>query len=104
MVKQFGRLLDYLERAGLRDNTLVAALRDDLGLTGTKVGCDAGDCGACTIVVARPRDGTMRYEAVNSCLMLLPQLDGAAHVDEVAVDDVPRLRHVAPCAGRSGDR
>lgn len=48
---------------------LVHALRDDLNLTGTHVGCDTGNCGACTIHL----DG----EAVKSCMLLAVQADGA---------------------------
>ena len=56
--------------------TVLDYLRGVERLTGTKEGCAEGDCGACTIVVARPGDGGARYEAVNSCLMLVPQLAG----------------------------
>lgn len=48
--------------------TLADMLRDDLGLTGTHLGCEHGACGACTVQV----DG----EAVRSCLMLAVQVDG----------------------------
>lgn len=48
--------------------TLLDALREDLGLTGTKKGCDQGACGACTLLV----DG----KRVVSCLMLVAQCDG----------------------------
>lgn len=47
---------------------LADALRDELGLTGTKVGCEHGICGSCTILV----DG----EPMRSCLMLAVQADG----------------------------
>ena len=57
------------------------ALRHDLGLTGTHVGCEHGVCGACTVLV----DG----EPVRSCLLLAVQVDGAAvtTVEGLARDD-----------------
>lgn len=58
--------------------TLLDFLRLKRRLTGTKEGCAEGDCGACTVVVCRVEDGRPIYQAVNSCLLLLPQLDGAA--------------------------
>lgn len=52
--------------------TLLDWLRDHRGLRGTKEGCAEGDCGACTVVLER--EG--RRDAVNSCIVLLGQLDG----------------------------
>lgn len=48
---------------------LVDLLRDYIGLTGTKKGCEIGECGACTVI--------MNGETVNSCLVLAIQADGA---------------------------
>jgi xanthine dehydrogenase small subunit len=55
--------------------TVLDWLRERARLTGTKEGCAEGDCGACTIVLGRAVDGSLQYQAVNSCLMLLPQID-----------------------------
>jgi aerobic carbon-monoxide dehydrogenase small subunit len=48
---------------------LIHLIRDDLGLTGSHIGCDTGNCGACTMLV----DGLL----VKSCMMLAVQADGA---------------------------
>jgi len=48
---------------------LIHFIRDDLGLTGSHIGCDTGNCGACSIIV----DGTL----LKSCMMLAVQADGA---------------------------
>jgi len=50
------------------NQTLVDLIRYDLGLTGTKKGCELGDCGSCTVIM----DG----KPVNSCLVLAMQANG----------------------------
>jgi len=57
------------EREVAEDRTLVRFLREDLGLTGTKEGCGAGECGSCTVF--------MNGRTVNSCMVLAVEADGA---------------------------
>jgi carbon-monoxide dehydrogenase small subunit len=59
---------DVSERVEAR-KTLVDFLRDDLGLTGSHIGCEQGVCGACTVLL----DG----DVVRGCLVLVPQCEGA---------------------------
>jgi len=62
-----GEQIDYDVEAR---RLLVHFLRDDLDLTGTHVGCDTGNCGACSVLV----NGTL----VKSCMLLAIQADGAS--------------------------
>jgi len=57
------------EREAAEHTTLLRFLREDLGLTGTKEGCGMGECGACTVI--------LNGHAVNSCMVLAAEVDGA---------------------------
>ncbi len=73
-----GEPAEFLAEAGL---TLLDALRDEVGLTGTKEGCGSGDCGACSVIV----DGRL----VCSCLMLAVEAEGSTieTIEGVATGD-----------------
>ncbi|MBN1519045.1 MAG: (2Fe-2S)-binding protein [Spirochaetales bacterium] len=60
---------DRYERECAEHHTLLRFIRETLGLTGTKEGCGMGECGACTVI--------MNGRAVNSCMVLAAEADGA---------------------------
>jgi len=68
------------------NQTLVDVLRYKLGLTGTKKGCELGDCGSCTVIM----DG----KPVNSCLVLAMQADGRAILTIEGLEDENGLHPV----------
>ena len=67
-----------------RDETLLDALREGLGLMGTKFGCGRGQCGACTVII----DG----EARRACLQTAGDLEGA-HIETIEGLGTPQDLH-----------
>jgi carbon-monoxide dehydrogenase small subunit len=73
---------EYMEATVPSNLTLLQALRETVALTGTKNGCNAGECGACTVI--------LNGEPVNSCMVLAVECDGAeiVTVEGLAKDNV----------------
>ncbi len=83
--------------------TLLEVLREDLACTGTKEGCNEGDCGACTVVLGEADGEHIRYRAVNSCIKLAHSVDGMAlwTVEDLATDGTlhPAQEAMVQCHG-----
>jgi len=77
---------DQIEREVDVRRSLSDVIRDDLGLTGTHLGCEHGVCGACTVLL----DG----EPARSCLMLAVQADGSELVTIEGLADGDRLHPI----------
>ena len=58
------------------NETLLNYIRTKLKKTGTKEGCAEGGCGACTVVIGEIKNNDVNYRAINSCITLLPTLQG----------------------------
>src|SRR5216110_2673052 len=72
--------------------TLLEVLREDLGLTGTKHGCELGECGACTVLLAmRAGASDPVFRPVLSCLLLGLECEGADVRTVEGLAEGPRL-------------
>ncbi len=74
--------------------TLMQMLRESLALTGTKNGCSAGECGACTVM--------LNGEPVNSCMVLAVECDGAKIVTVEGLADDKQLDPVQEAIVQAG--
>ncbi len=85
-------------RGSQPSRTVLEWLREDARRTGTKEGCNEGDCGACTVVVGEldPATGALKLDSVNACIRFLPTLHGKA------LFTVEDLKQVGDPAGPGG--
>ena len=80
---------DEVEFLTEQDESLLNALRDDVGLTGVKEGCGTGDCGACSIL--------LNDRVTCSCLVFAPEADGATVVTVEGLAEAGQLHPLQQC-------
>jgi xanthine dehydrogenase small subunit len=73
--------------------SLLDWLREEQRATGTKEGCNEGDCGACTVVLARVEGGQLVHRPVNACITFLGMADGA---EVLTVEDLAKGERLHP--------
>src|SRR5258706_4465633 len=76
-------------------------------LTGTKIGCREGDCGACTVLAGEIRDGELYYQSMTSCLMPIGNSRGkhivtVEGINLTASDQVPHLNPIQQAMAAEG--
>ncbi len=85
------------------ETTLLEYLRD-IGLTGTKLGCSEGGCGACTVVVSQwnPTTKKIYHASINACLAPLVSVDGKHVITVEGIGRVERPHAVQERIARGG--
>ena len=68
--------LDFTDGGDIRPDTSLLHYLRITGHKSVKEGCGEGDCGACTVVIAKLKDAKLTYQAINSCLVFLPMIHG----------------------------
>ncbi|HEX6086694.1 MAG TPA: FAD binding domain-containing protein [Thermoanaerobaculia bacterium] len=79
--------------------TVARFLRERVRATGTKIVCEEGDCGACTVLVGRREGEILRYRAVNACIQFMFQMDGAHVVTVEGLGMTPVQEAMVRCHG-----
>ena len=106
-----GAIVEVADVAPTR--TVLDWLREDARCTGTKEGCNEGDCGACTVVVGDAAGrgaggspelvGGLRLTTVNACIQFLPTLDGKALFTVEDLTPAAATPHGDAAPGAAGD-
>ncbi len=76
---------------------LSSFLRYRMGVTGTKIVCEEGDCGACSVLVGKLKDGKLEYKALNSCIKYMHQMDLTHIITVEGLKQNAQLNEVQKC-------